>query len=171
MNLVLQAVATAFAIVFVVAVIGKVDAWASWTSLVRRFPARWPLIQTIRFGVPALEAAVVVGLFTGAPYSLFGAAALLVVFAIGVADLSSVIGHEKCNCFGAAMPAQLGPALMLRNVLMAVAAASFGAVAIRDGFTTRPSFGEAICGVLVATFLLLVGEYRRFSGTTAHERI
>jgi hypothetical protein len=164
-----QAIATAFALVFAVAVIGKADAWSSWTILVRRFPAPGPVIQAIRFGIPGLEAVVVIGLFVDAPYSLVAAAALLGVFAVGVAVLSSAIGREKCNCFGAAMPTQLGPALVLRNAAMSVTAASFGAVAIRDGVATRPSIGEAICGALIATVLLLAGEYRKFTESTAEQ--
>lgn len=124
MTLVGEAAAAVYALLFLAAVLGKLDSWEQWSELSDGLPGPPAVGRGARYGVPAAES-VVVALCVLWPLGGLAASALVLTgFAASVELLARQIPGRECNCFGAIAPATISPRLALRNVVLAVAAAA-----------------------------------------------
>ena len=123
----MQALAAAFGLVFAAAAGGKVVGFAGWEELTRRLTGNDRLAAAAGLGLPLLEAAVAVFCFAQPAIGLAGAAALLAGFAVTLVAFRERLAGAGCNCFGPLFHSRVGPALVIRNSLLAVAAAAAAA--------------------------------------------
>lgn len=136
-------------LMFLAAAFGKADGWARWAEATRAFFPSHRLAGVLRVVIPAGEVAVGLLTFVRPLVGLISGSALLITLGAGVLWLIPRSQTATCSCFGALMPSEIGPALALRNVLLAaIAALAAIAVTRRD-----PPVFTAVEGLL----LLLLG--------------
>ncbi len=128
-------VRTVLAALFIVAVAGKLAGHGRWlafrSSLAALVPGRGrpAAVGVVAVAVVTAEAATAAGLVlpVGWPLGLAAAALLLVAFAAGIGYALRRGLRVRCRCFGAS-GGELGAAELVRNVVLAVAAAAALAV-------------------------------------------
>lgn len=120
-------------VLFLIAAVGKVDAWPEWTELSRKLSGHRSIAAGIAFGLPLAEGAVAVTCVVEPRLGLAAAAALLAALACGVLIAHRRAGAAACNCFGAIAPGELGPRLALRNGALALIAGTGSRLATSHG--------------------------------------
>jgi hypothetical protein len=148
--------------VFLLAALGKWDAWAAWQSTLETIFSSPLGRSVVKYGVPASELALaLVTLFFLPFHGVIVCGIALVGLAIGVYFMSKKYEGTKCACFGAFLPSSLSRALAVRNLLLA--AVAFGSVLAFDEATfARPGVALLLClfsGLLVVQ---LASEYQQF---------
>jgi methylamine utilization protein MauE len=146
---------------FVAAAFGKVDAWPRWSATsAALLGTHANLRRLVRVGLPTVEAAIGALAFVRPVWGLASGSALLFVLAAGVLALRSRSAGTECGCFGALMPSQIGLALALRNLSLALVAAVAAFFAHRIG---APAFRflELVVIALVGLHVVVVAELVR----------
>jgi hypothetical protein len=115
--------AGACALLFVAAVLGKLDSWAQWSRLTDEIPGPLPLGRAVRVVVPVIESGIVVLSFAHPSIGLATAAFFLLSLAGAVWLLSRILAGRECNCFGVMAPSTITPRLAQRNIALALLAA------------------------------------------------
>jgi hypothetical protein len=127
MDTVARFASAGYGLLFVAAVLAKLDGWPSWSSAVEGWlPRRPAFARALRWVVPQLEGLAAVLAFTVPRVGLLVSALVLVLLAVGIGVLRPSHRGEECNCFGAVAASRIGAPLAARNlVLAAVAFAGF----------------------------------------------
>lgn len=120
----------------------KVVGFAGWKGLAERLTPSRPLRSVARSGLPLLEAVVAVLCWAEPALGLAAAAALLGGFAVALVALRDRLAGAGCNCFGPLFHSRIGPGLVIRNSLLAVAAAAAAAAGAQ-----RPGLRDASVAV------------------------
>ena len=156
-----QLAAAAVSLVFAIAALGKADSWPAWSRIAEWLPFGRIVNQAVRFAIPSAEGLVAMAAVAVPVWGLAAATVLLITFALAVLGLSPRLRGEQCNCFGAAMPSQIGSALAVRNLVLATAT-GLAALAAHHSAAPRPGVPELFvtCG-LVGILILAVAEFRR----------
>lgn len=162
--------AAAFAGMFAVALLGKLDSWNSWRQTVRSLPLPVLPESPVRFGIPILEGATFAALVASPRIGLAASAAVLLVFAAAVALLHSAGSNTTCNCFGAISSKPLGIGLAARNATLAVIATA-GAVGAKPHVASLPLLHVAVAISVAVLVVLLVEARRLFVGERAVLRL
>jgi hypothetical protein len=161
-----QLVAAAIAGMLLAAALGKLNARARWAlTTTTLFPNRLRFGRIARSAIPAAELAAALVILVRPAFGLFLAAALLLVFAIGILGL---LGEQKgadCGCFGALMPSRVGPALAFRNSVLAGVSAAAAIAAMREAL---PPFRlvEILLLLLIGLHVIVIAELRRLPRQT-----
>jgi hypothetical protein len=151
-------------LLFLAAVLGKLDSWAQWSRLIEQIPGP-PLVgRFARFAVPASEVAIVALSLASPVAGLAAASLILACFAIAVSALARRLGGQECNCFGAIAPATISPRLAGRNAGLAVLAAGGWYAAHHANMQAQPA-GNAVATVLVGVIVLMLVHYWRLRET------
>jgi hypothetical protein len=162
-ELLAEGAAAVYGLLFVLAAASKLDAWGRWAAAAAEFvPKHGAARRLLVFGLPIAEASVAGTIFVAPAAGLAAAAALLGVMAVGVALLMARHRGAECRCFGAVTQSRIGPLLALRNVTLAAGAASFAAVARRDGVGPPNGAVVVLCAIL-ALVILLAAEWRQLT--------
>lgn len=158
---VVQIAAAAYGLLFLGAALGKFDGWTEWVEAVRRFPLVEALRKPVAVLVLSAEALVAVLAVSAPAIGLAASATLLAVFGGLVLALRKRLAGQECNCFGAAMPSEIGLRLAARDfVLAAVAAAgSFGALRWKAGSL---SLAQLVPILLAGLLIVMAGEFVQF---------
>lgn len=109
------------AAVFAVAGVGKIVGALEFRKAVAAFGLPLRLVGAVSVGLPAFELAVAVLLLSarGAWWGAAAALGALIVFT-GAVALNLAKGRQPdCRCFGQIQPTPIGPATIVRNVLLA----------------------------------------------------
>jgi hypothetical protein len=155
-----QILAALIAVVFVVAAISKVDAWATWRAFAADIGGP-RLTRVVAPGVPLAEVVVAALAVLAPAIGLAAAAFTLAVFAVAVAMLVPRLGGAKCNCFGAASTSTLGWRLVARNGALSVGAAAAAVLAARWNVPRLPP-GGIICALFITLAAFVAAEAFRF---------
>ncbi len=152
--------ASACALLFLAAVLGKLDRWGEWSRLTAEIPGPALLSRSVRVTVPAVESAIV-GLSVGWPIAgLAAAAVFLPGFALAVFLLARELPNRECNCFGAIAPAKIGPRLAERNIALASVAAVGWYIAQHQNLQAL-SLSTVLMTLLFGAIALMLFQYRR----------
>lgn len=117
MRLTLQLLAAAFALMFLVAALGKIDAWRSWSITISHFfPVGHPLNLAVRLGVPIVELGLSVYVLIRPSDAFIVVGVVMIAFAIAVQAASRKHPGVPCNCFGSVAPSTLDYRLISRNL-------------------------------------------------------
>ena len=113
------------ALVFARAAALKLRAWAAFEGVVDNYDLLFPaLVAPVAVILPIAEAVIAAALpipMARQHWAELAAAALLAVFAIAMAvNLARGRGHIDCGCGDAGARQQLGPGLVVRNLVLAV---------------------------------------------------
>jgi hypothetical protein len=152
--------AGAYALLFVAAVLGKLDSWDQWARLTREVPGPRALGVCVRFGVPAVESATVVLSLVRPTAGLAVGAIVLACLALGVWLLTRRLTGRECNCFGTIAPATISPRLAVRNAVLACAAAAGWYVSGRS-HAHALSLEEVLATLLFGAIALMLVKFRR----------
>jgi len=153
-------VAAVYGFFFGFALLGKIDAWRSWSRAITAFlPAQPGIAAATRVSVPLAEAFVVVLAFAYPKLGLLAAGGLLATFAAVVAVLNTQHQGAACNCFGAVTSSKIGRPLAIRNFIAASVA-----IAVLVGNWNRevarlPTVGITAL-ILLALLLLVASEFK-----------
>ncbi len=153
-------VAACLGLMFLAAAFGKADGWPRWGEATRAFfPSHRRLAGLLRAVIPASEVAVGLLTFVRPLVGLISGSVLLVTLTAGVLWLIPRSRTASCNCFGALMPSEIGPALAIRNVLLAAIAALAAIAVTRRG---APVFTpvEGLLLTVVGSNVLVAAELR-----------
>ena len=152
--------AGACALLFLAAVLGKLDSWEQWSRLTREIPGPAVTGRAVRVIVPAVECVVVVLCFAWPAAGLASGTAVLAVFALAVWLLARRLSGRECGCFGAIAPATIGPGLAVRNAALAIVAAAGWYLAQQENLPGL-SLGQVLVTVLAGAIALMLFQYRR----------
>lgn len=160
MSVLADAAAGSCALVFLAAVVGKLDRWSQWSRLTDEFPWQPVFGRAARFVVPAIEGAVVVLSLAVSIVGLASAALVLAGFALAAIFLSRRLAGRECNCFGAIAPATINRRLAARNVMLALAATA-GWYAARQANVRALPLSSILLVLLVGVIGLMLLQHRR----------
>jgi hypothetical protein len=119
----LQVVGGVYGVLFLAAAVGKLDSWRAWRHAVAGFVGRGRRrTAVVAFGIPLAETAAGVLALVEPGLGLAVCAVLLLLFALGVALLSTRHAGQDCRCFGALVPSEIGPRLIVRDVILGAGA-------------------------------------------------
>ena len=164
MTVVGSVAAGACALLFLAAVLGKLDSWKQWSELAKEIPGPPVLGGLAQVLVPILEFAIVLLSFAWPVIGLAAGAIALTGFAVAVWFLAHRMSGRDCNCFGAIAPAAISPQLAARNVVLAAGAAAGWYVAQRATLGAM-SLSEVLLTVLVGVIVLMGAQYRALRET------
>jgi Methylamine utilisation protein MauE len=165
MRVVADVAAGACALLFMAAVLGKLDSWPDWSRLTKDFPGPTAFGNAVRVVVPAVEASIVVASFAVPTVGLAAGAVVLTCFAVAVWVLGRQLAGRECNCFGAIAPATISPRLAVRNAGLAIALLASWVVSYHERAQAL-SLGKVIATVLGGAIALTCFQYRRLRHAT-----
>lgn len=152
-------------LVFLAAVLGKLDRWGQWRSLSDEIPGPIVVRRAVRLGVPAAEGIVVVLTVISPASGLGVGAVVLLCFSLAVSLLARRLAGQECNCFGAIAPGRIGQRLAARNLLFALIAAA-GCLLARHAAVHGLSLSKILVIVLCGVLALMLDQFRRLRRTT-----
>lgn len=122
-----ESLALTIALVFAAAAASKLLAWRELSGVVRNFRVLpRALVWPVSVALPPVEGAIAAGVLTEATRPLAGAAAALLFVVFGAAlALNLHRGRREidCGCFRSGLKQRVSAALVLRNLILAAAAA------------------------------------------------
>lgn len=156
-----SAVAVAFACLFLVSLLGKLDDLGKW----REASSGWLPGETtsVYLGLPLAEAGLALVLCWRPDIGLRAAAAFLVFLTAAVLLRGRDRRGTECGCFGTFVKSQIGPKLIVRNVVLAAAAALASTQAAEPSI----SFPAALLGGAASLLFVIVMEAKKFNRTVA----
>lgn len=160
MKLIAEVAAGACALLFLAAVLGKLDGWGQWSRLSQEIPGPGAVGRVTRVGVPMVESAIVVLSLASPIAGLAAGTVVLVGFASAVGVLGRRLAGQECNCFGAIAPATISWQLAARNIVLAILAAGGWYAARRENLQAL-SFSAVLVTVLFGAIALMVFQFRR----------
>jgi hypothetical protein len=153
-----------FSCLFIGAALGKIDAWRSWRELwMILMPRRRLLRRIVAVSVPFAEFSIAVVVIADPRHGLLGAALLLVIFTVFALVANNQYKGVSCNCFGAMIPSQIGPALVLRNLAATGLAGSVAYVALTTNTSPSPGVDALLLTFALFVIGLLIAELRRLA--------
>jgi hypothetical protein len=155
---VVTAVALVFFLIMLAAALAKLDGLGTWRVTVDGFfPNRHRFAAAVFVVVPAAEAMTAVMLLLSPVAGLVVGSVLLAVLGAGVLVLRSNHRGQRCNCFGAVMPSDIGTGLAVRD--LALAGMSAVAAAAGHGGRARPSLPAVLLAILLGIVGVVVAEH------------
>lgn len=146
---------SAFGALLLASAVGKVDSAREWWSFSAALAPWRPAALLLAVGLPLLELAVVLVLVTSPHLGFVLGCTLLAMLALGAFAAFHRLGAVHCTCFGSSHSSRLGWRVIVRNTLLAGAAAVFAFVLTGSDFAQH-SHVRLILSVATLAIMILV---------------
>jgi hypothetical protein len=156
--------AGACALLFLGAVLGKLDSWSQWERLTGDFPGPVGAGRVVRVLLPVIEGSIVLLSLAFPRIGLAIGIAVLLCLAGGAWHLTKKLQGRECNCFGVIAPTRITPRLALRNAALAVLLAGGWYTAQHDKLQTL-SLSAVLATLLCGGIVLMLLQSHRLIAT------
>jgi hypothetical protein len=138
----------------------KIQDWSLWVDSLRELiPKRFQtFVVPVALATIVAELTTVIGLFVSIRRGLWGASALLLIFAGVMGALVPTHAGKPCACFGEASDSKIGWESVLRNLALAAGTAAAAAEAPSE---SGLSSAAAVIGLATVLIGYLVGSLRK----------